>query len=301
MYPAVQKSRKVHKQVEACLSFRSERIKQMKTLVSFRTSFSARLVCAVVVTLGTVAVATPAFCGPIHDAARKGDVKKVKEFLASDSKLVNDKDKNGDTPLHQAALHGQIAVAQVLIDAGADVNARNNYAPFIPDDLGKEFSSSNHQDPVILLHSQASNTTHALNTQGVTANDLKDGYTPLDLAEFAANHNKLVQLLVAHGADVNARATSGATPLFWAVMRDQKDDVKFLLDHGANPNIPDAYGNTILDCAIHLGFQSEVGLLVDKGADVNAKDQKLNRPLTYALQLSEDTAVSILKKHGAHE
>jgi ankyrin repeat protein len=273
----------------------------MKTLITFRTSFSARLVCAVAVAIGAVAVATPAFCGPIHDAARKGDVKKVKELLASDPKLVNDKDKDGDTPLHQAALHGQLAVAQALIDAGANVNAKNNYPPFIPDDLGKEFSTSNHQDPVILLHSQAVNTTNELNAQGVTSKELKDGYTPLDLAEFATNHNKVLQLLVAHGADVNARAASGATPLFWAVMRDQKDDVKFLLDHGANPNIPDTYGDTILDCALHLGFQSTVGLLVDKGADVNAKDQNSIRPLTYAMQADLDTAVGILKKHGAHE
>ncbi len=273
----------------------------MKTLINFHTSFAARTLRAVAVSLAAVTLATPAFCGPIQDAARKGDVKKVKELLASDSKLVNDKDKNGDTALHQAALHGQLAVAQVLIDAGANVNAKNNYPPFVPDDLGKQFSTSNHQDPVILLHSQAVNTTNALNTQGVTANELKDGYTPLDLAEFAVNHNKVVQLLVAHGADVNARAASGATPLFWAVMRDQKDDVKFLLDHGANPNIPDAYGNTILDCALHLGFQSEVGLLVDKGADVNAQDANQMRPLAYAMQANEDTAVSVLKKHGAHQ
>jgi ankyrin repeat protein len=266
-----------------------------------RTSFSRRFVCTFVVALGAVTVSAPAFCGPIHDAARKGDVKKIKDLLASDPKLVNDKDKNGDTPLHQAALHGQLATAQALIAAGADVNAKNNYPPFVPDDIGKEFSTNNHQDPVILLHSQASNTTNALNTQGVTANQLKNGYTPLDLAEFASAHNKLVQLLVDHGADVNARAASGATPLFWAVMRDQKDDVKFLLDHGANPNIPDTYGDTILDCALHLGFQSTVGLLVDKGADVNAADQNSIRPLTYAKQANLDTAVNILKKHGAHE
>ncbi len=273
----------------------------MKTLISFRTSFSRRIVCAGACALGAILLATPAFCGPIQDAARKGDVKKVKELLASDSKLVNDKDKNGDTALHQAALHGQLAVAQVLIDAGANVNAKNNYPPFVPDDLGKEFSTSNHQDPIILLHSQAVNTTNELNTQGVTASELKDGYTPLDLAEFAVNHNKMVQLLVAHGADVNARAASGATPLFWAVMRDQKDDVKFLLDHGANPNIPVATGDTILDCAIHLGYQGEVGLLVDKGADVNAEDANKMRPLAYAMQANLDTAISILKKHGAHQ
>ena len=42
---------------------------------------------------------------PIHDAARKGDVKKVQALLQSDAKLVNDTDSRGDTPLHMAALH----------------------------------------------------------------------------------------------------------------------------------------------------------------------------------------------------
>jgi ankyrin repeat protein len=273
----------------------------MKMSFNNRPCSATRTFGAIALACATLALAAPAFGGPIQDAARKGDLKKVKELLASDSKLVNDKDKNGDTALHQAALHGQLAVAQALIDAGANVNAKNNYPPFVPDDLGKQFATSNHQDPIILLHSQASNTTNALNTQGVTANDLKDGYTPLDLAAFAINHNKMVQLLVAHGADVNARAASGATPLFWAVMRDQKDDIKFLLDHGANPNIPTAYGDTVLDCAIHLGFQGQVGLLVDKGADVNAQDANQMRPLAYAMRANEDTAVNILKKHGAHQ
>jgi ankyrin repeat protein len=241
------------------------------------------------------------FAGPIQDAARKGDVKKIKELLQSNPKLVSDKDSNGDTALHQAVLHGQLAAAQVLIDAGADVNAKNNYPPFLPDDLNQQYSTNNHQDPVILLHSQAITQTQALSSQGIVTAELKDGYTPLALAEFANNHSKMIQLLIAHGADVNARAASGATPLFWAVMRDQKDDAKLLLDKGANSNIPDSYGDTVLDCALHLGFQSMVQLLVDKGADVNAQDQSLHRPLTYALQADEDTAVSILKKHGAHE
>jgi len=274
---------------------------EMKASIIGYPNTSNRVLRITTLTLAVIFFAIPAFCGPIHYAARKGDVKKVKALLAADPKLVSDKDSNGDTALHQAALHGQLAVVQVLIDAGADVNAINNYPPFLPDEIDKEYSTRNLQDPIILLHSQAAEFTHELNTQGVTTKELKHGYTPLDLAEFANNHNKIVQLLIAHGADVNARAASGATPLFWAVMRDQKDDAKLLLDHGANPNLPDAYGDTILDCSLHLGFQSLVELLVDKGADVNAEDQTLHRPLTYALQKDEDTAASILKKHGAHE
>lgn len=257
---------------------------------------------ALIVALAFFCAAT-AFSDPIHDAARKGDLKKVKEILAADPKAVSAQDNNGDTPLHLAALHGQYAVAQALIAAGADVNVKNSYPPFIPDDLGKFFSSSNHQDPIILLHSQAADTTNEMNTQGVTAKEIKNnGYTPLDLAEFAADHNKMIQLLIAHGANVNVQGSSGATALFWAVMRDQKDDVKFLLAHGANPNLTNAFGDTPLICAVQLGYLSLVQPLVNAGADVNAQNQSLMRALGYAMQNpQDDSIVDYLKKHGAHQ
>src|SRR5487761_2299708 len=252
--------------------------------ILFRVSLIAAAACV------ALALSSVAFCAPIHDAARKGDVKKVKELLQTDPKLVSSKDKDGDTPLHVAALHGQVQVAQVLLDAGADVNAKNNYAPFLPDDLSKVYSTNNHQDPVILL-----------SATGVDTRDTQNGYTPLDLCIFSVKHKDLVQMLVAKGANVNAQASSGATPLFWAVMRDQKDDVQFLLDHGANVNAATAYGDTILDSALHLQFGSLIPLLVEKGADVNAKDQSEHRPLTYAMQMDDHKWAAYLKKHGAHE
>jgi ankyrin repeat protein len=237
-----------------------------------------------------LAGSTAAFCGPIHDAARKGDVNKIKALLQADPKLVADVDKNGDTPLHVACLHGQLAAVQVLIDAGADVNAKNSYGAFTPGDLGAVFSSSSHQDPVSLL-----------SVHGVDTRDMKNGYTPLHLCLFANRHKEIMQLLVAKGADVNARASSGATPLYFAVLRDQPDDVKFLIDKGADVNLPDAYGGTILDAALQLQYGSMIQILVDHGADVNAKDQSDQRPLTYAMKMDDHKWADFLKKHGAHE
>ena len=257
--------------------------------------------CATIIALAALCAAT-AYSQEIVGAARSGDLKKVQAILAADPKAISAQDKLGDTALHEAALHGQYAVAEFLISAGADVNAKNNYPPFLPADLDQEFMTKNHQDPVILLSSQITSKSNQLSTQGMTEQELKGGgYTPLGLAEFASDHNKMIQLLIAHGADVNAQGTSGATPLYWAVMRDEKDDVKFLLDHGANPNLTDAYKDTPLICAVQLGYESLVQPLVDKGADVNAMDQTLKRALTYAIHKDEDTAEAILKKHGAHE
>jgi ankyrin repeat protein len=231
-----------------------------------------------------------AYADPIHDAARKGDAKKVQALLQVDPKLVNEKDSLGDTPLHVAALHGQIEVVQALIAAGADVNAKNNYAPFTPGDLWPYLSPSNHPDPVALL------SVHAIDQR-----DTQNGYTPLDLATFSARYKPVVELLVTKGANVNAQASSGASPLFWAVMRDQKDEVKFLIEHGANVNAADAYGDTILDIVLHLQYTSMIQMLLDKDVDVNALDQSQHRPLTYALQMDDHRWADLLRKKGAHE
>jgi len=226
----------------------------------------------------------------IHDAARKGDLKKTLALIQADPTVVKSKDNLGDTPLHVAALHGNVDVAKALIDAGADVNAKNNYPPFLPGDLGGFLSSSNHQDPLVLL------TVH-----GNDAKDLQNGYTPLDLAAFSIRYKPMVELLVAKGADVNAQAASGATPAFWAILRQQKDELVFLLDHGANVNAADAYGDTLLDMALHMQYFTMIPVLLDKGADVNAVDQSQHRPLTYALGMDDHKWADMLKKEGAHE
>jgi ankyrin repeat protein len=272
----------------------------MEFAVKICNRFHPFVARAAVIAVLAVSAAAVAFGGPIHDAARKGDLKKVKEILTSDSKAVNEQDNNGDTPLHQAALHGQYNVAEALIAAGADVNAKNSYPPYKADDLGQFFSSSNHEDPVKLLHSQS--RADELNAQQINGQVKNNGYTPLALAEFATNHSKMVQLLIAHGADVNLRGITGTTPLYWAVLRDQKDDEKFLLDHGADPNLTNAFGDTPLICAVQLGYLSLVQPLVEKGADVNAQNQSLMRALGYAMSNpNDDSIVEYLKKHGAHQ
>ena len=61
----------------------------------------------------------------IFKAAKKGDVAAIRKLLAADPSLVHARDQEGSTPLHWAAWRGQVEAARLLLEAGADVNARN--------------------------------------------------------------------------------------------------------------------------------------------------------------------------------
>jgi 26S proteasome non-ATPase regulatory subunit 10 len=62
----------------------------------------------------------------IHDAAKSGDLEKVKTLLKANPDLVSSKDDEGRTPLHSAAANGQKDVAELLLASKADVDAKNN-------------------------------------------------------------------------------------------------------------------------------------------------------------------------------
>ncbi|MBO4316704.1 MAG: ankyrin repeat domain-containing protein [Mailhella sp.] len=81
----------------------------------------------------------------------------------------------------------------------------------------------------------------------------------------------LVDMLLAAGADPNARVANGRTALIFAV-RDKKTAVaRKLLDKGADPNIAEKDGISPLVYAVRSGDPDMVRLLVKHGADTKAK------------------------------
>jgi len=264
----------------------------MKSYTFTRTSSGlriARLASLFAIVLGSCSFA---LCGPIHDAARKGDLKKVQALIASDPKLVADVDKNGNSPLHVAVMYDNAKVAEFLLANGANVNAKNGYTAFVPDDRGSAFGKhfQNQTDPCFLL-----------TVRGNDAMTGSNGYTPLDLALCTLNHKDTLPLLMAHGADVNARAASGATPLFWAVMKNLKDDVQTLIAKGADVNSKDSYDNSLLHCAVGMDYPAIVEILLAHGAEVNPKDQVGRTPYSYAIGGDDNKLTQLLKSHGGHE
>ena len=79
--------------------------------------------------LTTIAAVLVVGCGPsapdisIHDAAHTGNIEVVKKHLDAGTD-VNAKDEDGYTPLYAVAGGGHKEIAELLIAKGADVNAK---------------------------------------------------------------------------------------------------------------------------------------------------------------------------------
>jgi ankyrin repeat protein len=62
----------------------------------------------------------------IIKAAKSGNTEAIRNLLSNDADLINARDTDGSTPLHCAAWKGQREVIELLLKAGADVNAHNS-------------------------------------------------------------------------------------------------------------------------------------------------------------------------------
>ena len=83
----------------------------------------------------------------------------------------------------------------------------------------------------------------------------KKGKTPL-IAN--SRYLDIAQILIAHGANVNVRASDGFTPLLNA---GTVELTRFLLEHGADPFAKTDQGETALDWAKKMNRKDQAALL----------------------------------------
>jgi ankyrin repeat protein len=82
-------------------------------------------------------------------------------------------------------------------------------------------------------------------------------------------HTHIVQALLAHGADVNAKNKFGCTALMMAAVEGHADIVQALLSQGADVNAKDNDGYTALLAAEQMGHKEIVRMLKKDGAKVS--------------------------------
>ena len=217
------------------------------------------------------------FGTPMHMAASGGKAFLI-EMLIEAGADVEARGANGQTPLHSAAggySESRLAV-EVLLRAGADVTAS--------DDFGMtplQSAARRNKNPEVLK---------LLLAAGAERNErTEDGRSLLHLAAESNESADVIGFLLANGSVVNARDIDGATPLHKAGANRNAAVVRALVAAGADLDARDRHGNTPLHAAVGwvpdqssfklLGYDGEsVATLLDLGASPSARNGKGRTP-----------------------
>ncbi len=194
----------------------------------------------------------------IQAAIAVGNIEAVKQHLAAGSD-VNAKNSDDWTPLQIAADKGHKEIAELLIDKGADVNAKSG--PFRETPLHNAASGGHKEIVELLIAAGADVSAKGLVFYGER--------TPLHRAA-GQGHKGIAELLIVEGADLNAKDEWEYTPLHYAASEGHKVIVELLIAKGADVNV-----------------KSNV-----RGVNTN------KTPLDWAIKQKHAETADLLRKHG---
>ncbi len=216
-------------------------------------------------------------------AVRAGNRSEIEKQIAASPEVVKGKDAGGSTALHHAAGYGPIGNLQLLIDKGADVNAKN-----------RRSSTPLHW----AIHDEAK--VRLLLSKGANVNAKQvEGRTPLYLAAMLGNGVPTMRLLLSRGADANLASANGQTPLMMAAARGDVEGMQLLIENGADVNSKDGAGETALMAACTSGNARAVQLLIEQGADVKVRSKRNETALGFAATAGVQASVEMLLAKGA--
>lgn len=208
----------------------------------------------------------------LRAAARLGNTELVRRLLESGAEIES-RSQMGKTALHAAVLLGHIEVIAVLLQHGADISSR-----------AVAIASANFSIPVV----QPSGRRRLVRLS-----------CPLAIHIAASTERcEVINLLLRHGADLEATDAAGNTALLCAIRFCQDAVVTQLLDSGARCDVRNDDGRTPLFYSVLRGHEGYVRQLLTRGVDIQARGRPSLSPLLLAVSTGHEDIVRLLVEAG---
>jgi ankyrin repeat protein len=209
----------------------------------------------------------------LRSAVTENDVSRLEELLAEGAS-AEEQNERGNTVLHDAVYYGHDAAVGRLLAVGSPsffaVGNDEDNTPLHSAAYGGRIGAAR-----LLVDAARANGM----VDRITARSVH-GHSPLDVAvsrphsDASSEHEEVVRLLHANGADVNARSgldpVHGKPPLYMAAAKGDVQMCRTLLLLGADVNQLAAGGFTALHTAAGSGNVDLVVMLLEHGADPSA-------------------------------
>ena len=189
--------------------------------------------------------------------------------------------------IYIAANRDQYDIVKILIDKGADINAKGSS------------KKMNIKDGFALLTSSARGNLNI--TKLLIENEAKidqtesSGLTPLMSSSFKGKDN-IVQYLIENGALLDKKDHFGYTALMFAANAGKINCVEILIKNGADVEANDINDSTPIMFAAQHGFDDVVTLLLNNGADKYKKGKHGLNAIDFAKQNNLETTIKILEQ-----
>ena len=253
----------------------------------------------------------------LYNAALKGELSIVKDIVENHKTFVPD--ENGQTPLYAACIGNHLAIINLLIDSGYDVNHKDNegktvlhiafenHIPDLTQTLITQFSAD-----IEIRDTQNCTPLHTAIDRGYLSysKELAEKFLHQDVgtevswiqlhAACFQESTKDVQFLLDAYTDVNHDSSAGYTPIHIAVTKGNIEIVTLLLDQDVNVHSVTIDGKTPLHIAVDKADETIIQKLLTQKANPSLKDVFGNTSLHFAVRLKQERKPLLAKTSASY-